>query len=456
MASSIDLRSAENTRLELTQEQQREIERMYKRISQRIGKEADNLPNTTSGALRKMYLKQLQKQINSELGSLGKNLESTINENMLAADGAVVSDNVAFNKALGFSIQGMFSHVPGDVVKTVATGQLYEGRWSLSQSIWGHTAKTKKDINTIIAEGIAQNKSAYDIAKDLERYVNPSARKPWDWSKVYPGTALKVDYNAQRLARTMVSHAYQQSFVRTTQKNPFVSKYKWISSNSGRVCELCNSRDGVLFEKDELPLDHPNGMCTFVAVTDSMVDIADRLGDWAHGKEDPELEEYAKDLYGDAWKSAPSTKPEYRYHATRSSSIVGIIENGLKPNRGMYGKGVYFAQSSEDALEWTAETSTGGKTVLRVALDYLNSNEYQEFSAAEDAYGMAQGWVTTKVPFDKIEIKVGDDEWWTLSEYAKQRKNIVYNRLSPAAQKRVDKQWSKETEEWLKKRAQNN
>lgn len=294
MANSLNLRSAENTRLELTKTQQRDIERMYRRISKRIGQEAAKLPNTTSGALRRLYLKNLQRQIDAELGSLGKNLETTISDNMMAIAGAVVADNVAFHQAIGLSIQGMFSHVPGDVVKSVATGQIYEGRWSLSKSIWGHTAKTKKDINTIIAEGIAQNKGAYDIAKDLERYVNPSARKPWDWSKVYPGTALKVDYNAQRLARTMVSHAYQQSFVRTTQRNPFVTKYKWEASNSSRLCELCASRDGVLFEKDELPLDHPNGMCTFTAVTDmSMVDMADRIADWVEGKSDPELDDYA-------------------------------------------------------------------------------------------------------------------------------------------------------------------
>ena len=91
----------------------------------------------------------------------------------------------------------------------------------------------------------------------------------------------------------MVSHAYQQSFVRTTQRNPFVTKYKWEASNSSRLCEICASRDGVLFEKDELPLDHPNGMCTFTAVTDSMVDIADRIADWVEGKSDPELDDYA-------------------------------------------------------------------------------------------------------------------------------------------------------------------
>lgn len=290
------LRSAENIRRELTKTQQRDIERMYRRISKRIGKEAASLSTTTSGSLRKMYLKHLQEQINAELDALGKDLESTIKDNMGAVAEAVVADNIAFHKSIHMTAQGMFSHVPGKVIRAVSTGQIYEGKWSLSKAIWGNTRKTQKDINMVIAEGIAQNKSAYDIAKDLEKYVNPDARKEWAWSKVYPGTNKKVDYNAQRLARTMVSHAYQQSFVMTTQPNPFVTKYKWEASNSVRVCELCASRDGVLFEKDELPLDHPNGMCTFTAITPPMLDIADRVADWALGKDDPELDKYAEFL----------------------------------------------------------------------------------------------------------------------------------------------------------------
>ena len=67
---------------------------------------------------------------------------------------------------------------------------------------------TQGDIQYIVAQGIASQKSAFDIAKDLEKYVDPSAKKDWAWSKVYPGTKKVVDYNAQRLARTMVSHAY--------------------------------------------------------------------------------------------------------------------------------------------------------------------------------------------------------------------------------------------------------
>lgn len=210
---------------------------------------------------------------------------------------AVVGDNIDFLKEVGMPIQGAFSHVPDEVVRAVATGQLYEGKWSLSRALWKNTKRTQRDVQNVVAQGIAQNKSAYDIAKDLEKYVDPLARKDWDWSKVYPGTARKVDYSAQRLARTMVSHAYQQSFVRTTQKNPFVTKYKWVSSGGARTCEICAERDGVEYSKTDLPLDHPNGMCTFIAVIeDSMTDIADRIADWALGGSDPELDTFARTL----------------------------------------------------------------------------------------------------------------------------------------------------------------
>ena len=294
MAYKLDLNIAEGVRTKLTQQQQREIEQMYKRISRNISQQTRKLPNTTSGALRNMYLSQLRQQINEQLRDLGQGLEGSVTANMLAVSDAVVEDNLRFLRYVDMPVQGAFSHISKDVVESIITGQVYKGNWSLSNSIWRTTQKAQADINRIIAEGVAQNRSVYDIAKDLERYVNPSARLPWDWNKVYPGTSNKVDYNAQRLARTMISHAYQQSFVRTTQKNPFVTKYRWESSNSARICDVCASRDGVLYDKDDLPMDHPNGMCTYIAVMeDSLVDIADRIADWALGeKTDPDLDAY--------------------------------------------------------------------------------------------------------------------------------------------------------------------
>lgn len=294
----LSFRSSEQLRLSLTKQQQKAIEDLYKKIAKDIENELKTLPNTTSGALRRVYLNKLSKQIQTELKALSGKLESMVKENMEKVAEEVVKDNLSFLKSIGITIEGAFSHIPSEVVKVISTGQLYEGNWSLSSSIWGINNKTSHDINQIIAQGIAQNKSSYDIAKDLEKYVDPAARKDWDWSKVYPGTNKKVDYNAQRLARTMVSHAYQWSFVQTTKNNPFVEGYRWEASNSSRVCPLCASRDGRVFEKDKLPLDHPNGLCTFTAVMPDLVDVADRLADWALGKPDPAIDSYVQSMKG--------------------------------------------------------------------------------------------------------------------------------------------------------------
>lgn len=298
----LNLRTAEQERIRLTAAQQKQIQKLYENAAKEVAKQAEKAPRVPSDALRKQYLNQLQKQLNEELDKIRGEIESTVKGNMKKTAEAVVGDNVDFLKEVGMPVQGAFSHVPDEVVRAVATGQLYEDEWSLSRALWKNTKRTQRDVQNVVAQGIAQNKSAYDIAKDLEKYVDPLARKDWDWSKVYPGTARKVDYSAQRLARTMVSHAYQQSLLATTKYNPFVKGYRWRSAHSSRTCEICNERDGKLYSADDLPLDHPNGLCTFIAeLSDSMSDIADRIGDWATGSKDPAL-----DQWYDSMKRNPS------------------------------------------------------------------------------------------------------------------------------------------------------
>lgn len=295
----LNLNTAEEYRVQLTQKQQKHIEQIYKKVAKDIDKQIKNLPNVPSAALQKSYLENLKKQVLEELDKSTADLKDTIEGNMKSAAQSVLDSTLDFTKKVGLSVEGLYSNVPDEIVKMVASGKLYEGDWTLSKALWKDHMKTQYNINTIVAQGIAQNKSAYDIAKDLEKYVDPSALKEWDWSKVYPGVGRKIDYNAQRLARTMVSHAYQQAFVRSTKHNPFVTKYKWDASNSGRTCPICEERDGKLYDKDDLPLDHPNGMCTFEAIIpDSMEAIADRIADWAHGATDTALDRWAEDLYG--------------------------------------------------------------------------------------------------------------------------------------------------------------
>lgn len=299
MALQLDLSGAELYRVQLTLRQQKQLEKLYRDVAKEVAQRAEQAPRVPSDALRAEYLRTLQGQLNERLREVQAEMGKTIRGNMRSVTDAVIEDNTEFLRSVGMPLEGAFSWVADDVIRSVVTGQIYQGDWTLSRALWNTTKKTQRDIQTVIARGIAENKSAYDIAKDLEKYVNPTARKPWDWNKVYPGTAKKVDYNAQRLARTMVSHAYQQAFVRTTIKNPFVTSYRWEASNSARVCEICADRDGKIFEKDDLPLDHPNGMCTYTAVMDLTAEqIADRIADWYHGTPDSALDEYARWLVG--------------------------------------------------------------------------------------------------------------------------------------------------------------
>lgn len=278
----------------ITKQQQKRIRKMYTDIANEMTKESEKLKGKTnvSSVVRKQYLEEFSKELKDEVQRITHEIELDVNANMLAVSESVIDDNNVLLNRMGFVIQGYY-YVPQEVVERIVSGKLYKGKWQLSKAIWSDNKKTLQDIDDVIAKGIAANKSIYDIAKDLERYVNPNARKDWDWSKVYPGVKKRIDYNAQRLARTMISHAYEESFVRVTKKNPFIESYRWLISNSDRVCPVCIGRatednynlGAGIYPKNHLPLDHPNGMCTFASVVNkSYEQIANDLAAWAKGE----------------------------------------------------------------------------------------------------------------------------------------------------------------------------
>lgn len=256
---------------------------------------------SVSESLKKVYLEGLLKDLNSSLDSLEKVVQSTILEATEQAGNLAVKASLeSMEKAgLSFGIKGAYSYVPRKEMANILSGQLYGKNWTFSKAIWGAEKKTKEDLEKIVARGLAGNKPIYDIAKDLEKYVDPSARKPWDWGKVYPGTAKTVDYNAQRLARTMIQHSFQQSMVQAQLYNPFCKGIIWYSVGiHGRTCATCMERDGQVFAVKDLPLDHPNGLCYFEPALEPMDKIADRLADWTKGGSDPDLDTYVTKAFG--------------------------------------------------------------------------------------------------------------------------------------------------------------
>lgn len=289
---------AEKTRDKLTAKQEKEIKKLYKECSKEIDNKISYYENrqNVSSVVRTQELLKLKKEINESLTRVGKQTETLIKNTMNSVAKAVAEDNLGMLRQMGFggTVKDYFKFSE-DAVEKLVTGKVYDNGWGLSSRIWGVTDKAQKDVYNIVSKGVVEGKSTFEIAKDLKAYVDPNARKDWSWSKVYPGSNKVVDYNAQRLARTLVTHSYQQSFVENTKNNPFVKKYMWVS-NGSRVCPICKDRDGAIYDKDSLPLDHPNGMCYVEAVIEDWNKITDDLADWINGGDNADLDAFAKSL----------------------------------------------------------------------------------------------------------------------------------------------------------------
>lgn len=302
MANKLVFKDVEEAKKSIMVEQQREIAKLYEDWADDIAKQAEYYSHkfNSSAYVSERYYKQLRRQLRKTSQEVSNEIYNKIKSNMYLISDEVVKSNVKWLKSFGFSEEGLnatFSYVPKDTVERLVTGQIYKSGWSLSKRIWGDNEQTLKDIYQVMAKGIAEQKPIYDIAKDLESYVRPNARLPWnlrtaDGVRIYK---KQVDYNAQRLARTLVQHSYQQSFVSTTKDNPFILDYVW-RANGSRVCELCMSRDGVHYKKDDLPMDHPNGMCVMEPSIDK--DMNEKLADWFNSPDGiyPEIDEFASNF----------------------------------------------------------------------------------------------------------------------------------------------------------------
>lgn len=329
------LGNAEKLRNRLTKEQEQEIANTYKQVADKVKKKLKSIPDngTATSALKKQQLQQLKKLLDSEYKSMRDKIGKQIEQKAKETTQGPINAAKEFAKKLGFvKLEGSYASVPNDVISSIVTGQVYDGDWSLSSALWKDVQHKQKDINKVIADGVSMNKSAFDIAKDLEEYVDPKAKKSWDWKKVYPGVSSKIDYSAQRLARTMPAHAYQQSLEATVKNNPFIDGYIWHSGTGKRTCEICRERDGKFFAKGKLPMDHPNGRCTFITKGQSMMDISDRLADWVNGKSDKGIDKYMEDLYGKVKqeKSKGLTKAQQKKADKWDKSYKNVVEFAKK------------------------------------------------------------------------------------------------------------------------------
>lgn len=298
--------AAEKRKVRLTLNQQQEIRDIYTEIAYDLSLK---IKKTNPNAVTYTWLNSYKDSLLKDIEGLNKQLNARIRANMRKAAEYGSSPQLSMfeDAALlyGFGkgkFDVVFATIPDDVVTKILSGKLYQDKRALSARIWSATEQNSKDIEHIIARGIAAKKSAYDLAKDLETYVNPSAKKDWEWSKVYPHCGNKsIDYNAQRLARTSIQHAYQQAQKQSCKRNPYVEGIRWLASGHARTCSLCRERSeqdayglgAGVYPVSDVPMDHANGRCsTIPVVTQSLEDIGREIGDWLGGGSNPKLDKW--------------------------------------------------------------------------------------------------------------------------------------------------------------------
>lgn len=295
MSDNKDLtfRDAWEARDEITKRQEREIRKLYNEWSKEVRDKANKMSKTSTpeSLAQSRELAQLYYQLRSGSKQLTAEINSNVKQNVEYMANAVTNCNKRWLHSLGFtnaSVDTKFSLAKDMAIRNIITGGVYNKGYTLSSRLWDIEKSTMKDIYTIVAKGIAQNMSIYDIAKQLEKYVNPSARVDMGF-----GVHNRVvDYNAQRLARTLIQHAYQQTLVALTKDNPYVNGYIW-HANGEHACELCEERDSQHFTAEDLPLDHPNGMCTM----EPDIDMAGLIKNISDGIANPEdLDIFFQDL----------------------------------------------------------------------------------------------------------------------------------------------------------------
>jgi hypothetical protein len=134
--------------------------------------------------------------------------------------------------------------------------------YRLSDRIWDVGASTRRKIDQLLAEMIAEGRGSLEISRELEQFLNPRrliarTRKPY---------GRNASYDGMRLGRTEITAAGARAHRMAALMNPFVEEYDFVLSNSHKILDECDAAaDGSPYRWDDdsaphIPL-HPQDMC---------------------------------------------------------------------------------------------------------------------------------------------------------------------------------------------------
>lgn len=421
---------------ELTKKQQQQIIQVYKKaymdtINRGIKNAyGDNkaVKNLTAAYSQQIY-DELLKVVMKYNSQAAKDL-SDINKQMMQL---LMGDEY---QQIKDQVDKLVDIVNADTVEQLIRGKVYEDRKGLDKRLWSCTNTSGEKIEDAVASCMAEGMSAADMAENLKEFAM-GGHHTWSRNKIREklgsGYARKfsggLDYESLRLARTTITHQAQIETINTKRVNPYMGGVQWHSNHeAGRTCDACNALDGRLFiiDKEDIPLDHPNGACWLEPVwmingkKATPEDIAKDMRAWANGEKN---------------SGAMDKIPEYKGLGgtkTPAKSIKKTIKRAVK-QRGIYTTEERAAKYVE--LEQTLHTelkSRNKKYTVDGVLDrlkqapeeiqdlYLTVGKFKRTSSSGGAYYN---------PNDKqIHMSLNDDKNLRLRYFEeKYRYNVLFH-----------------------------
>lgn len=332
---------------ELTKKQQQQIIQVYKKaymdtinrgIKNAYG-DSKAVKNLTASYSQQIY-DELLKVVMKYNSKVAKDL-SDINKQMMQL---LMGDGYQQIKE---QVDKLVDIVNADTVEQLIRGKLYEDRKGLDKRLWSCTNTSGEKIEDAVASCMAEGMSAADMAENLKQFAM-GGHHTWSRNKIREklgsGYARKyssgLDYESLRLARTTITHQAQIETINTRKVNPYMGGVKWHSNHeAGRTCDLCNSRDGHIFivDKEDIPLDHPNGACWLEPVwmingkEATPEEIAKDMRAWANGEKNSGAMDKIPEYKGLGGTAKPKVvKPKTTKRTTKQRGIYTIEERAAK------------------------------------------------------------------------------------------------------------------------------
>lgn len=298
-------------KIELTLEQQKEIIRIYEQAFQNQVKKIKKCKNgTVAKKIAAVYSEQIYNELlditekyNEAMVDLyiDKTIEDLYSIQLESSKKEAFSTaNDIEYKEFAKVVNKVSNITRQEIIEPLISGEIYKDNVGLSDRLWNIANSSGDRLSAAIQSCLAQGMGSVEMSKVLKEWAK-EGHHTWNKAKIKEklgegyarayGTQ-SLDYEALRLARTVINHQSQIASKMAHKINPYIGALKWRSSHTiGRTCQECIDRDGKIFTSDECPLDHPNGLCFLEPVymingrEASLEEIADDLASWGRGEE---------------------------------------------------------------------------------------------------------------------------------------------------------------------------